>query len=102
MTQAHGGLKSLKCNKKPINTSLKVKVSTSCHFPFQSGKKTLASTLEISTICMPRYKEESLGERSWVFEKRIGITWVASMRTTWDVHKPHAGESHAMCMLETT
>ena len=47
---------------------------------------------------MPRHKKESLGKRSRVYKKLIGITQVASTRTTRDVHRPHAWESHAMCI----
>ena len=46
---------------------------------------------------MPRHNEDSLGRRSQVYEKHIGITQVACMRTAWDAHKPHAWESHTMC-----
>ena len=60
MTQAYGGLKSLKPNKKPINTLLGVRVSKSFHSLHQSRERTL-----VSTILVPRHKEESLGRRSW-------------------------------------
>ena len=65
MTQSHGGLKSLKLSRKPINTPLRVRVSMSFHSPLQSRERTLASTLEISTIFVLRHKEESSSGRSW-------------------------------------
>ena len=65
MIQAHGKLKSLKLNRKPINTPLGVRVSKSCHSLLQSRERTLTFTLGIVTISVPRHKEESLGERSW-------------------------------------
>ena len=58
----------------------------------------LVSTLEISTILVITHKEESLDKRSWVYEKRIGITQIVHIRTAQDVHKPHARESYAMCI----
>ena len=56
--------KSLKPNRKPINTPLRVRVSKSYHFPFQSRERILVSTLDIFTILVPSYKEESSGGRS--------------------------------------
>ena len=56
--------KSLKPNRKPINTLLRVRVSKSYPFPFQSRERIRVSTLDIFTISVPSYKEESLGGRS--------------------------------------
>ena len=57
MTQAHSELKSLKLNKKPLNTPLGVRVSKSYHSSIQFRERILTSTLEISTISVPRHKE---------------------------------------------
>ena len=65
MIQTHGGLKSLKLSRKPINTPLKVRVSMSFHSPLQSRERTLTSTLEISIILVLRHKEKSSDGRSW-------------------------------------
>ena len=73
MTQAYGGLKSLKPNRKPIKTPLRLKVSKSFYFPFQSRERTLASILEISTISVPRHKEESLNRRSWCLRDSLRL-----------------------------
>ena len=71
----------------------------SFHSLFQSKVKTLASTLEISTILVLRHKEQSSGGRSWVlYKKRAGITQATCTRTAQDAHKPHAWESHVMCI----
>ena len=65
---------------------------------FQSKEKTLASTLEISTISLPKYRKESLGGKSWVYKKSTRITQDACTRTSPDEHKPRAQESQAMCI----
>ena len=40
-------------------------------------------------ISMPRLKEKSSSERSWVYEKYIGITQAAHTRVAWDAHRSH-------------
>ena len=90
MTQAHGGLKSLKPNRKFINTPLGVRVSMFCHSLFQSREKTLIFTLEISTISILRHKEQSSSKISWVYEKYIGITQATYTKTALDAHKSRA------------
>ena len=75
MTQAHSGLKSLKLGKNPINTPIRVRVSKSFHSPIQFKERTLASILEISTISVPRHKEQSLGGRSWCLQDPLRL-WI--------------------------
>ena len=65
MTQTHGRLKSLKPNRELINTSLVIRVSNFSHSPLYSRERTLDSILDISTISVPKHKEESLGGKSW-------------------------------------
>ena len=50
---------------KLINTILGVRFSYLAIFSLQFQERTLASTLDISVISVPRHKEESLGGRSW-------------------------------------
>ena len=71
MTQTYGGLKSFKLSKKPIITPLGIRVSMSCHFLFMVQRENHTSTLEISTISVPRHKEESLERKIMVFTRSI-------------------------------
>ena len=61
-----------------LTTPLRVKVFMSYHSPLQSRERTLASTLEISTISVRKHKEESSGERSWCLQDHydFGVIYI--------------------------
>ena len=70
VTQAQGGLKLLKPNRSPINTPLRVKVSSLLPPQFSTfhRERALASTLQTHTILVPNIKGESLGGKSQVYK----------------------------------
>ena len=85
MTQAHDGLKSLKPNRKPINTPLGIRVSMSFHSPLRSRERTLTSTLKISTISVLRHKVESSNRRSWCLWDLLWLwSYLHRLESIWE------------------
>ena len=76
-----------------LTTPLRVKVFMSYHSPLQSRERTLASTLEISTISVRKHKEESLGERSWCLQDPL---WLWSYLHRLELIQEHSDKMYVV------